>query len=79
MLKRGQTGFGSEGRFNTFGEKQNAIYSTTKANKISEALILKQKGGDAIYFKGILLNKNYLLSNMITLNPNGKFTISKNK
>jgi hypothetical protein len=77
MLKRGQLGFGSESRLNTFGEKQNAIYSTSKSNKINEALVLLQKGETTLYFKGILINKNYFISDLITLSPNGKLSIGK--
>lgn len=77
MLKRGQLGFGSENRLNTFGKSQNAIYSTTKSNKVNEALFLKQQGETTLYFKGILINKNYLISDMLTLSPSGKFSIGK--
>jgi hypothetical protein len=78
MLKRGQLGFGSESRLNTFGAGQNSLYSTTKSNKINEAIVLKQKGETTLYFKGIFINKNYLISDILTLSPNGKFIVGKN-
>ena len=82
MLKRGQLGFGNDSRLNTFGAGQNSLYSTTKSNKINEAIVLKQKGETTLYFKGakdsgILINKNYLISDLITLSPNGKLSIGK--
>jgi hypothetical protein len=78
MLKRGQLGFGNDSRLNTFGAGQNSLYSTTKSNKINEAIVLKQKGETTLYFKGIFINKNYLISDILTLSPNGKFIVGKN-
>lgn len=73
-MKRGQLGFSDESRFNTFASNQNAVYAANKSNKIKEAIYLIKKDDDSYYFDGIILSKNLLINDKITMSSNGAIT-----
>ena len=83
-MEKGQIRFGGEDRFNTFEKNQIFLYATNKSNKLNDTLILVGANNvqgnletEGKYYVGIPLIKNFLISDMITLRPDGQFKISK--
>lgn len=83
-MKEGQVGFEGDDRFNTFGKTQNAIYKKNKSNKINGITVLKDvenRDGSysSYYFKDVFFIKSLLISNLISIMPNGNIEIGKRK
>ena len=87
-MEKGQIRFGGDDRFNTFEKNQIFLYATNKLNKLNDTSIIV--GGDTLtkgkevvveipskYYVGVPLIKNFLISDKITLRPDGQFKISK--
>ena len=76
-MKKGQISFSGADRFNTFAPKQNVIYATGKSGKINDTLILVGDAESSTYYKSIMLNKNFLMNDTITMIPDGTIKIGK--
>jgi len=77
-MQEAQVDIGGTNRFNTFGENQSAIYATNKKNIINDSVVLVGDSENSRYYKGILLNKNFLINKHLTFKPDGALVYIKN-
>jgi hypothetical protein len=77
MMQEGQVRFSGEDRFNTFESKQMFLFSTNKTNKLDDTVVIVGDSEKSTYYLGIPLIKNLLISDNITLRPDGQIKVSQ--